>query len=217
LGICGPTGSGKSTLLALIQRQFDVTEGEIHYQGKPLPEIRLNEWRSRLAVVNQSPFLFSDTVAGNIALGSPQATIEQIEEAARIACVHDDILRLPEGYQTQVGERGVMLSGGQKQRLSIARAILQNAEILILDDALSAVDGQTEHAILQNLSRWREGKTLIITAHRLSALVEADNILVLSQGSIVSEGIHSTLTVQPGWYKDMYHYQQIEAALDGDL
>ncbi|QIC14847.1 SmdA family multidrug ABC transporter permease/ATP-binding protein [Providencia vermicola] len=217
LGICGPTGSGKSTLLALIQRQFDVTEGEIHYQGKPLPEIRLNEWRSRLAVVNQSPFLFSDTVAGNIALGSPQATIEQIEEAARIACVHDDILRLPEGYQTQVGERGVMLSGGQKQRLSIARAILQKAEILILDDALSAVDGQTEHAILQNLSRWREGKTLIITAHRLSALVEADNILVLSQGSIVSEGIHSTLTVQPGWYKDMYHYQQIEAALDGDL
>lgn len=217
LGICGPTGSGKSTLLALIQRQFDVTEGEIHYQGKPLPEIRLNEWRSRLAVVNQSPFLFSDTVAGNIALGSPQATIEQIEEAARIAYVHDDILRLPEGYQTQVGERGVMLSGGQKQRLSIARAILQNAEILILDDALSAVDGQTEHAILQNLSRWREGKTLIITAHRLSALVEADNILVLSQGSIVSEGIHSTLTVQPGWYKDMYHYQQIEAALDGDL
>ncbi|MCD9217763.1 ATP-binding cassette domain-containing protein, partial [Escherichia coli] len=127
--LCGPTGSGKSTLITLIQRQFDVTEGAISYQGKPLPEIRLDEWRGRLAVVNQSPFLFSDTIAGNIALGNPQATVEQIEEAARIACVHDDILRLPEGYQTQVGERGVMLSGGQKQRISIARAILQNAEI----------------------------------------------------------------------------------------
>ncbi|EMT5584797.1 TPA: SmdA family multidrug ABC transporter permease/ATP-binding protein [Providencia stuartii] len=217
LGLCGPTGSGKSTLITLIQRQFDVTEGAISYQGKPLPEIRLDEWRGRLAVVNQSPFLFSDTIAGNIALGNPQATVEQIEEAARIACVHDDILRLPEGYQTQVGERGVMLSGGQKQRISIARAILQNAEILILDDALSAVDGQTEFTILQNLSRWREGKTLIISAHRLSALVDADNILVLSQGSIAAEGIHSTLSVQPGWYKDMYHYQQIEATLDGDL
>ncbi|HEF8773072.1 TPA: SmdA family multidrug ABC transporter permease/ATP-binding protein [Providencia stuartii] len=217
LGLCGPTGSGKSTLITLLQRQFDVTEGEICYQGHSLPTIQLDEWRSRLAIVNQSPFLFSDTVAGNIALGHPQATVEQIEEAARIACVHDDILRLPEGYQTQVGERGVMLSGGQKQRISIARAILQNAEILVLDDALSAVDGQTEFTILQNLSRWREGRTLIISAHRLSALVEADNILVLSQGSIAAEGIHTTLSVQSGWYKDMYHYQQIEAALDGDL
>ncbi|EKT54355.1 SmdA family multidrug ABC transporter permease/ATP-binding protein [Providencia burhodogranariea] len=217
LGICGSTGAGKSTLITLLQRQFDLTEGCINYQNKRLPDIRLDEWRSRLAIVNQSPFLFSDTIAGNIALGDPQATMEQIEEAARIACVHEDILRLPEGYQTQVGERGVMLSGGQKQRISIARAILQNAEILILDDSLSAVDGQTEFTILQNLNRWRQGKTLIISAHRLSALVEADNIIVLSQGGIIAEGIHASLIAQPGWYKDMYHYQQIEAALDGDL
>lgn len=217
LGICGPTGSGKSTLLTLLQRQFDITEGVIFYQGLPLPEIRLDEWRARLSIVNQSPFLFSDTVAGNIALGRPDATQEEIEQAARIACVHDDILRLPEGYSTQVGERGVMLSGGQKQRISIARAILQNVEILVLDDALSAVDGQTEFTILQNLSHWRQGRTMIISAHRLSALVEADNILVLSQGTIVSRGRHDALIEQSGWYKDMYQYQQIEAALDGDL
>lgn len=217
LGICGPTGAGKSTLLTLLQRHFDVTEGAICYQGLPLPEIRLDEWRARLSIVNQSPFLFSDTVAGNIALGRPDASQADIEQAARIACVHDDILRLPEGYLTQVGERGVMLSGGQKQRISIARAILQNAEILVLDDALSAVDGQTEFTILQNLNQWRQGRTLIISAHRLSALVEADNIIVLSQGSIAIQGKHDALISQSGWYKDMYHYQQIEAALDGDL
>ncbi|MEY0129661.1 SmdA family multidrug ABC transporter permease/ATP-binding protein [Providencia rettgeri] len=217
LGLCGPTGSGKSTLLTLLQRQFDVTEGAICYQGLSLPEIRLDEWRARLSIVNQSPFLFSDTVAGNIALGRPNATQDEIEQAARIACVHDDILRLPEGYSTQVGERGVMLSGGQKQRISIARAILQNAEILVLDDALSAVDGQTEFTILQNLSHWRQGRTMIISAHRLSALVEADNIIVLSQGAIVSRGKHEVLIEQSGWYKDMYQYQQIEAALDGEL
>ncbi|CAB5553688.1 SmdA family multidrug ABC transporter permease/ATP-binding protein [Providencia hangzhouensis] len=217
LGLCGPTGSGKSTLLMLLQRQFDVTEGAICYQGLSLPEIRLDEWRARLSIVNQSPFLFSDTVADNIALGRPNATQDEIEQAARIACVHDDILRLPEGYSTQVGERGVMLSGGQKQRISIARAILQNAEILVLDDALSAVDGQTEFTILQNLSHWRQGRTMIISAHRLSALVEADNIIVLSQGAIVSRGKHEALIEQSGWYKDMYQYQQIEAALDGEL
>ncbi|WP_272691894.1 MULTISPECIES: SmdA family multidrug ABC transporter permease/ATP-binding protein [Providencia] len=217
LGLCGPTGSGKSTLLTLLQRQFDVTEGAICYQGLSLPEIRLDEWRARLSIVNQSPFLFSDTVADNIALGRPNATQDEIEQAARIACVHDDILRLPEGYSTQVGERGVMLSGGQKQRISIARAILQNAEILVLDDALSAVDGQTEFTILQNLSHWRQGRTMIISAHRLSALVEADNIIVLSQGAIVSRGKHEALIEQSGWYKDMYQYQQIEAALDGEL
>lgn len=217
LGLCGPTGSGKSTLITVLQRHFDVNEGEIIYQNKSLTDIRLDEWRARLSIVNQSPFLFSDSVANNIALGQPNATMEQIEEAARVACVHEDILRLPEGYQTQVGERGVMLSGGQKQRISIARAILQNAEILVLDDALSAVDGQTEHTILQNLSRWRQGRTLIISAHRLSALVDADNILVLYHGGIVAKGTHKVLSQQSGWYSDMYHYQQIEAALDGDL
>ncbi len=214
LGLCGPTGSGKSTLLALLQRQFDVTEGSICYQGIALSEVLLDDWRSRLAIVSQTPFLFSDTVAQNIALGRPDATQAQIEQAAKMACVHDDILRLPQGYDTEVGERGVMLSGGQKQRISIARALLLDAEILILDDALSAVDGRTEHQILQNLRSWGSNKTVIISAHRLSALIDAAEILVFSKGSVVQRGDHDTLAASAGWYRDMNRYQQLEAALD---
>lgn len=216
LGICGMTGSGKSTLLTVIQRLYDVTEGEICFQSIPIYQLKLDEWRARLAVVNQTPFLFSDTIAGNIALGRPNATKDEIEAVAKLANIHDDILRLPEGYQTQVGEKGVMLSGGQKQRISIARALLLDAEILLLDDALSAVDGQTEYQILQNLSQWRKDRTLIISAHRLSALVGATHILVLKQGEIVEQGTHQQLISIPGWYQDMYHYQQLEAALDDD-
>nr|WP_229893357.1 SmdA family multidrug ABC transporter permease/ATP-binding protein [Rahnella sp. LAC-M12] len=214
LGLCGPTGSGKSTLLALLQRQFDVTEGDVRYHGLSLKEIQLDDWRARLAIVSQTPFLFSDTVAQNIALGRPEATQEEIEEAARLASVHDDILRLPQGYETEVGERGVMLSGGQKQRISIARALLMKAEILILDDALSAVDGRTEHQILHNLRQWGSDRTVIISAHRLSALTEASEILVFSHGSISQRGDHDQLVAQPGWYRDMFRYQQLEAALD---
>ncbi len=140
-------GRRKSTILALLQRHFDVTHGEIRFHDLLLPILQLDSWRARLAVVNQTPFLFSDTVANNIALGKPDATQAQIERVAQLASVHDDILRLPQGYETEVGERGVMLSGGQKQRISIARALLLEAEILILDDALSAVDGRTEHQI----------------------------------------------------------------------
>ncbi len=214
LGICGPTGAGKSTILALLQRHFDVTSGEIRFHDLPLPRLQLDSWRARLAVVNQTPFLFSDTVANNIALGKPDATQAQIERVAQLASVHDDILRLPQGYETEVGERGVMLSGGQKQRISIARALLLEAEILILDDALSAVDGRTEHQILHNLRQWGEGRTVIISAHRLSALTEASEILVLQHGHIAQRGRHEALAVQPGWYRDMYRYQQLEAALD---
>jgi len=214
LGLCGPTGAGKSTLLALIQRQFDIDDGQISYHGLPLTEIKLDQWRSRLSVVSQTPFLFSDSVANNIALGNPSATQEQIEQAARLASVHEDILRLPQGYETEVGERGVMLSGGQKQRISIARALLLEAEILILDDALSAVDGRTEHQILHNLRSWGQNRTVIISAHRLSALTEASEILVLQQGTVAQRGQHALLAAQPGWYRDMYRYQQLEAALD---
>ncbi len=217
LGLCGPTGSGKSTLLSLIQRHFDVAQGDISYHGIPLPALRLDSWRSRMAVVSQTPFLFSDTVANNIALGKPAALQQDIEEAAKLANVHDDILRLPQGYDTEVGERGVMLSGGQKQRISIARALLLNAEILILDDALSAVDGRTEHQILHNLRKWGAGRTIIISAHRLSALTEASEILVMQQGTVAQRGKHSALAEQSGWYQDMHRYQQLEAALDEDV
>jgi ATP-binding cassette subfamily B multidrug efflux pump len=214
LGLCGPTGSGKSSILALIQRHFDPDSGEIRFHDMALPTLRIDDWRARLAVVNQGPFLFSDTVAANIALGRPGATQQQIEEAARLACVHDDILRLANGYETEVGERGVMLSGGQKQRIAIARALLLDAEILILDDALSAVDGRTEHQILQNLKTWGKERTLIVSAHRLSALTAASEILVLQRGQVAQRGRHDRLVEQTGWYRDMYRYQQLEAALD---
>ena len=216
LGLCGPTGAGKSTLLSLIQRHFDLQQGDICYHAIPLPKLQLDSWRNRLAVVSQTPFLFSDTIANNIALGRPAATQEEIEQVAKLASVHDDILRLPAGYETEVGERGVMLSGGQKQRISIARALLLNAEILVLDDALSAVDGRTEHQILHNLRHWGEGRTIIISAHRLSALTEASEILVLQHGEITQRGDHQQLTAVSGWYRDMYRYQQLEAALDED-
>ncbi|KAB8310016.1 SmdA family multidrug ABC transporter permease/ATP-binding protein [Erwinia endophytica] len=216
LGLCGPTGAGKSTLLSLIQRHFDITQGDIRYHGISLPQLRLDSWRSRMAVVSQTPFLFSDTVANNIALGRPTASQGDIEQAARLANVHDDILRLPQGYETEVGERGVMLSGGQKQRISIARALLLDTEILILDDALSAVDGRTEHLILHNLQQWGAGKTVIISAHRLSALTEASEILVLQNGAVAQRGQHDELVAVNGWYQDMYRYQQIEAALEED-
>ncbi|CCG86429.1 SmdA family multidrug ABC transporter permease/ATP-binding protein [Erwinia piriflorinigrans] len=216
LGLCGPTGSGKSTLLSLIQRHFDIDRGDIRFHTIPLPQLRLDVWRSRLAVVSQTPFLFSDSVAKNIALGRPAATQSEIEHAAQLANVHEDILRLPQGYETEVGERGVMLSGGQKQRISIARALLLNAEILVLDDALSAVDGRTEHQILHNLRRWGEGRTIIISAHRLSALYEASEILVLQHGGVAQRGNHEQLLAVEGWYREMYRYQQLEAALDED-
>ncbi|EKM6430865.1 SmdA family multidrug ABC transporter permease/ATP-binding protein [Cronobacter sakazakii] len=214
LGLCGPTGAGKTSVLSLIQRHFDLDAGEITFHDVSLARVHLDDWRGRLAVVNQTPFLFSDTVASNIALGKPDATQEEIEQAAKLACVHDDILRLPQGYDTQVGERGVMLSGGQKQRISIARALLLEAEILVLDDALSAVDGRTEHQILHNLRQWGENRTVIISAHRLSALTEASEILVLQHGQVAQRGRHESLAAQPGWYRDMYRYQQLEAALD---
>lgn len=214
LGLCGPTGAGKSTILSLIQRHFDIDQGDIRFHDIPLVQMQLDSWRSRLAVVNQTPFLFSDSVASNIALGKPNATQEEIEHVARLASVHEDILRLPQGYDTEVGERGVMLSGGQKQRISIARALLLDAEILILDDALSAVDGRTEHDILHNLRQWGEHRTVIISAHRLSALTEASEILVMQHGHIAQRGNHDALASQPGWYRDMFRYQQLEAALD---
>ncbi|MDZ7279210.1 SmdA family multidrug ABC transporter permease/ATP-binding protein [Pantoea eucrina] len=216
LGLCGPTGCGKSTLLSLIQRHYDVDQGEIRYHGISLSALQLDSWRGRLAVVSQTPFLFSDTVANNLALGCPDASLQAIEQVAKMACVHDDILRLPQGYDTEVGERGVMLSGGQKQRIAIARALLLDAEILILDDALSAVDGRTEHDILHNLRQWGKGRTVIISAHRLSALTEANEILVMQHGTVAQRGDHDSLLAQNGWYREMYRYQQLEAALDED-
>lgn len=215
LGICGPTGSGKSTLLKLIQRQFKINKGEILYNSLPLLELKIDSWRSKIAVVNQTSFLFSDSVSNNISLGKPNASKKEIEKAAKLADIHKDIISLPQGYNTQVGERGVMLSGGQKQRIAIARALLLNTEILILDDALSAVDGKTENNILKNLKKWKDkGYSLIIVAHRLSALINADEIIVIKKGTIIQRGNHKKLIKEENWYKSMYDYQKLETEIE---
>ncbi|PPI88407.1 multidrug ABC transporter permease/ATP-binding protein [Candidatus Pantoea edessiphila] len=213
LGICGPTGSGKSTILSLIQRCFDVKDGDILYHGISLKELKLDIWRNRLAVVNQTPFLFSDSISDNINLGKPNADQKEIENVAKIACVHDDILLLTEGYKTKVGERGTLLSGGQRQRITLARALLLNSEILILDDALSAIDSSTENKILNNLKNFNKNYTLIIVTNHLSSLIKADEILVLNEGKIISHGNHIKLVTKPGWYRNMYTYQKLETAL----
>ncbi|CAL4324909.1 SmdA family multidrug ABC transporter permease/ATP-binding protein [Buchnera aphidicola] len=211
LGLCGPTGSGKTTILNLIQQQFQIKNGHICYHSLPLSELNIDQWRSRIAIVNQNIFLFSDTIENNISLGNPQISLKKIEQAAQIANIHEDILNFSKGYQTQIGERGIALSGGQKQRISIARALLLDAEILILDDSLSAVDGKTEYNILKNIYHWKKTRhTLIICAHRLSALLHADEIIVMKNGLITQRGNHISLKKEDNWYKNMYYYQKLE-------
>ncbi|MEZ8141827.1 ABC transporter transmembrane domain-containing protein [Enterovibrio sp. FF113] len=217
LGIAGPVGSGKSTLLSLMLRFEDPVQGAVKYGGVSLKEFKIGEWRSKLAVVTQTPFLFSRSIAENIALGRPDATHEQIRAAAKLACIDDDILQFREGYETLVGEKGITLSGGQKQRISIARALLLDAEILVLDDALSAVDGRTEHHILKNLHDRAQHQTTVVIAHRLSALEAADEIIVLQKGHVEERGTHNTLVAANGWYAEMQHYQQLEQALEASL
>jgi len=217
LGIVGATGSGKSTLLRLLLRQYEPDTGSVRLGGLPAPEIRLDALRRALAWVPQEPFLFSASVADNIALARPDATREQIRAVAELAAVHDDIARLPQGYDTLVGERGVTLSGGQRQRIAIARALLAEAPVLLLDDALSAVDSGTETQILDH---WRElrqrhpERSLAVVSHRLSAVMEADEIVVLKQGRIVERGRHDELLALGGWYAGQWRYQQLEASLD---
>ncbi|MFN3811085.1 MAG: ATP-binding cassette domain-containing protein [Roseateles asaccharophilus] len=217
LGLVGPTGAGKSSLLRLLLRQHEPDAGRISLGGRVLPEYRLGALRAAIAWVPQEPFLFSASVAENIALARPEATREQIEQAARLAAVHEDILRLPQGYETVVGERGVTLSGGQRQRVAIARALLSEAPILLLDDALSAVDTGTETQILAHLRalrRERPERCVIIVSHRLSAVMEADQILVLRQGHVAERGTHESLLAAAGWYATQWRYQQLEASLD---
>ncbi|ANH68781.1 ABC transporter ATP-binding protein [Mitsuaria sp. 7] len=217
LGIVGATGSGKSTLLRLLLRQYEPDSGTVRLGGVPAPEIRLDALRRTLAWVPQEPFLFSASVADNIALARPDATREQVLAVAGLAAVHDDITRLPQGYETLVGERGVTLSGGQRQRVAIARALLAEAPVLLLDDALSAVDSGTETQILDH---WRElrqrhpERSLAVVSHRLSAVMEADEIVVLKQGRIVERGRHDELLALGGWYAGQWRYQQLEASLD---
>ncbi len=214
LGVVGKTGSGKTSLLKMLIREYDGIQGNIFIGSKPITKYSLEALRKAIGYVPQDHFLFSATIADNIAFAVPEASFEEIIQAAKLANIHDDIIQFTEGYQTMVGERGVSLSGGQKQRLSIARALLMNPEILILDDSLSAVDAKTEESILHALKENRKGKTTIITSHRLSAIQHAQTIIVLENGHIVQKGTHGQLMEEEGWYREMYHRQALESLVE---
>jgi ATP-binding cassette subfamily B protein len=207
LGIAGPTGAGKTTLIKLLLRLYDVSSGKILVDGHDLRDFDLKYLRSKIALVSQDTYLFHGSVKENIAYGRESLSEAEIIRAAQQAQLHDFVASLPKGYDTIVGERGIKLSGGQRQRLSIARAILKDAPLLILDEATSSVDSETEAAIQENLDRLVEGRTAIIIAHRLSTLRKADRILVLRQGEIVEQGRHEALLGDGGTYADLWRVQ----------
>lgn len=214
LGIVGKTGSGKTAILKLLLREFEGYKGSIVYGGHPINQYKQQRLRESIGYVPQDHFLFSTTIAENIAFTNPKIDRERIYEAARLAHIHDDITGFAEGYETVVGERGVSLSGGQKQRVSIARALIMQPELLILDDSLSAVDAKTEEAILESLKRTRTGETTVITSHRLSAIQHAHKIIVMHEGTIVENGSHEELIALDGRYKEMYDLQQLEVLVE---
>ncbi|MGU7915503.1 ABC transporter ATP-binding protein [Streptococcus suis] len=210
IGLVGPTGSGKTSLLKLLMREYDVINGQILLNQENIKNYKLADLRRLIGYVPQDQFLFATSIAENIRFGNPDLSLDQVEEAARAVHVYEDIRDMPDRFDTMVGEKGISLSGGQKQRLAMARAMILNPDILLLDDSLSAVDAKTEHAILETIKQERLDKTTIITAHRLSAIVHADLILVLEDGKIVERGRHQELLDEKGWYYDTYMMQQLE-------
>ena len=217
LGLVGPTGSGKSTLLRVLQRQATPQQGAVQWGGHDLSSYTLATLRGAVSWVPQESFLFSATIAENIALARPDASRAEVEHAAHMADIHEDILRFPQGYDTPVGERGITLSGGQRQRVAIARSLLADSTLLLLDDALSAVDTGTETRILDHLAelrRERPERSVVIASHRLSAVADSDRIVVLRDGRVAEAGTHDSLLALNGWYASQWRYQQLEASLD---
>lgn len=218
VGIVGRTSSGKSTLLRLLVREFDTQRPEdITYGGIPIRDYEIQHLRAMFGYVPQDNFLFSTTIRENIAFVAPNSTEQQIQQAAETSYVHHDILNFPQGYDTIVGERGVSLSGGQKQRVSIARAVISDPPVLMFDDSLSAVDADTEEHILNNMRNQRQGKTNIITAHRMSAVSHADLIIVMDEGTVAEQGTHDQLMQNQGWYAKTYQSQQLRDQLTKKL
>lgn len=210
LGLVGQTGSGKTSLIKLLLREYDVDKGAIYLNGHDIRDYRLTDLRSLMGYVPQDQFLFATSILDNIRFGNPDLPFSAVEEATKLAQVYQDIKAMPQGFDTVIGEKGVSLSGGQKQRLAMSRAMILDPDILILDDSLSAVDAKTEYAIIDNLKKTRKDKTTIITAHRLSAVVHADLILVLQNGQIIERGNHEDLLAMDGWYAQTYQSQQLE-------
>ena len=215
LGIVGVTGSGKTTLLKLLLREYDVEDGSINLNNHNIKDYKLNDLRSLIGYVPQDQVLFAMSIKENIRFADTKYTDKQVENITKVCGINDDIVNMTDGFNTIIGERGVSLSGGQKQRMAMSRALIMNPEILILDDSLSAVDAKTEHLILENLKEERSGKTTIITAHRLSAIVHADLIIVMDNGKIIERGTHDQLIAQDGWYKETYNTQQLEEKMKG--
>ena len=210
IAVVGRTGSGKTTLAQLLMRMFDVDFGTISFDGTDIRDIDLSELRKQISYVPQDGFLFSDTIENNIAFGNKERNLDKVKHSADLAVIHKDIENFPRGYDTEIGERGVMLSGGQKQRISIARALMKEAPILVLDDCLSAVDAKTEKQIIGNLKEFLRGKTSILITHRIFSLLNFDKIILMEEGRIIEDGRHEELLQKKGAYYAMYQRQQQE-------